>query len=686
MLKKSPAQPALETTNAAAPDQGNAIFSERNMKLVFFISVGLMLLITLFSGYNVGYHQDEIDMNLYGKANAAFYTSGGKDTTYLGRPTGFYSFDSLLRYYGCGFEYLAIGANKVCGTSDSKQEFNVRHSVNQILGVLAIMFTGLIARRLMGWRAALLAAWLAFFSPSFSGQILFNTKDIPFCLGYVASLYYIICFLEELPNITWKTTIKLMFALAFAIDIRIGGVILIVFAGLFNVIYLVTDSSLRKLVWQNRLKLSIKYAVVILGSFVLVTLSWPYLLSNPIPNLLRALTVIQKYPMRISINFSGETIDSLSLPNEYIPKLMLLTAPIGVLLFLAVGLIYCVRKYKFVNLKIIGLLLFASIFPVVYALAKNATLYTGWRHFLFIYPSICIIAALGILTVYQLASKLPYKIAIVSLCALLFIKPVIWSVKNHPYEYCYFNELSGGFNKAYYNYDNDYWQISMKNAMDWLMQKEQVAQSKDTVTIATNIPRILEYYLTIQYPEAVHKIKFVNVGCTSRNLDNWKYAVFNNFMLKPLYLENWFPPRTTCYSEKIDGLPVTVVLKDTNRYDLKAINAVSLGNFKAADSLYAVFTATTHDNNPALDGNLALAKAFLNQNDSAIAYANRALEYRFSDGVNYNSYCALGIAYANKQQFTQSMEALKEAANIFPGDQLCNDIMKQVVSISQAKH
>ncbi len=663
-------------SSAPPPSSKKISISEPVLKKIFLGSILLMLLITWFSGGNVGYHQDEIDMNLYGKANVAYYASMGKDTTYLGVPSGFYQFDSLLRYYGCGFEYLARAANKVAGTADSKQEFNVRHFVNQFLGILAILFTGLIARRLLGWKAAIIAAWLAFLSPSFSGQILFNTKDIPFCLGYVASLYYIIVFLEELPSVSWRTTFKLMAALFFVMDVRIGGVFLYLL--LFSGIYIVSNAELRTRVIANFKPLIVKYVAVVVGSLTILVISWPYLLRSPIHNLIKTIGIVQRYPMKISVNFAGDTIDSLTLPQSYIPTLLLLTIPVFVLVFVGVGLVLAVVKYKTTNFKLTGLILFAAVFPVAFSMARNSTIYTGWRHFLFIYPELCVFAALGISLVSGYLKKVPLKIAFGVVCALGMAKPLVWSVKNHPYEYCYFNELAGGFKEAYYNYDNDYWQISMRKSMDWLMKTEPIGKTNDTVTIATNIPRILEYYITVQYPEEAKKIKFVKVGCTSRNLMNWKYAVFKNFMLKPMYLETCYPPGTTVYAEKIDGLPITVVLKDTVRLDMKAMQALSAGNFAQADSLGQAYATTTKDYNPAMDAYMALAKAYLNKNDDAIAAANRALRYQFSDELNYNALCAMSIAYANKHEYELALQNLANADAIMPQNGMAKEIMQHV--------
>ncbi|NCX96114.1 MAG: hypothetical protein EBX41_06835 [Chitinophagia bacterium] len=207
-------------------------------KKAFYISLAAMLLMLWISGYNVGYHQDEMDMNAYGKANIAYYMSGGKDTTYLGCENcyGNYHVDKLLRYYGSAYEYMPVLINKITGLDKTKEEFNVRHLIAQLCSIICLLFCGLIAKRFAGWRAAIITIWMLFCSPVFFGHSLFNSKDIPFCTGYVATLYYILVFIDELPSPTWRTSIYMMLAFAFTMGTRVGGLLLFGYLGIFSLL------------------------------------------------------------------------------------------------------------------------------------------------------------------------------------------------------------------------------------------------------------------------------------------------------------------------------------------------------------------------------------------------------------------------------------------------------------------
>jgi len=638
-----------------------------------------MLLIIWLSGYNVGFHADEIDMNNYGKANIAYYLSGGKDTSFLGslayttvhEDTGGHNIDTSMKYYGSAFEYLAVGFNKITGLDKGKQEFNSRHAINQFLGIVAILFAGLIAQKIKGWRAAIITSWLLFLTPTFFGSILFNTKDIPFCAGYVTTLYFIASFLMELPTPAWKTTLLLMLSFAFTTATRIGGLLLIFYLPLFIGVFIITDDAKRyKPFVRNIASLLAKVGVTIGGGMALVILTWPYVLRSPLANLMATFNVVKKYPVKIKLVFEGTVMDSLKIPPGYLPEFLSITLPVFILIALVISSVLLLYKIKKYNWKIILLITFASVFPVVYAITGKVALYSGWRHFLFIYPGLCIIAGLGLSDIMNNIKKPLLQIGFIALCILGISKPVIWSIKNHPYEYTYFNEFAGGYKQAYYNYETDYWEITVKNTIEWLMKNEPVIHSKDTVTIGTNTDAFLKYYISRNFPEA--KIKIVYTGCRSRCEHFWNYGIYNSLFMEPNFLEDCFPPCLTIHSEDINGMPATVIIKDTLRYDYIGIQEAK-NSISIADSFFTMYLKYC-DNNVGLYGIISYVKAALSHPDDAIFYGNKCLQYT----GDYYAFCGLGKAYEEKGMFDKSISYLKEAQKIKPYDMLFQNIFKSV--------
>ena len=258
---------------------------------------------------------------------------------------------------------------------------------------------------------------------------------------------------------------------------------------------------------------------------------------------------------------------------------------------------------------------------------------------------------------------------------------MIWCVKNHPYEYAYFNEFAGGFSKAFYNYDTDYWEISVKNGLERLIRQEHLDNTKDSVILATNTYSFTNYYIQRHYPGS--KIIVVPSGEAVRNSVNWKYAIFNSVFLKPEYLENYFPPGNYLMSENIDGIPVTFVMRDSVRLDILGTNALRAANYQLADSLFTAYVQTTNDCNPGLYPLIALAKASLLQNDVAINYASKSLQYHLAPIVDYYAYCALGVAYANKHEVDASIQCLSKARKLAPDDPTAAQILMQVYKLQQ---
>lgn|GEM_PF-2152675 len=108
--------------------------------------------------------------------------------------------------------------------------------------------------------------------------------------------------------------------------------------------------------------------------------------------------------------FSGESPAALTdsypglfdLPHSYVPYWMWRTIPEHVLLLFGIALIAglygLIRNRKNLAPRILAaaLLLFSSVFPVLYILWRDPVLYDGMRHTLFVLPPLVCVAALGL--------------------------------------------------------------------------------------------------------------------------------------------------------------------------------------------------------------------------------------------------------------------------------------------------
>lgn len=637
-----------------------------------------MLGIIWMSGYNVSFHSDEMDMNVYAKKNLAYYASGGEDTGYLhidydndGAPA-----NSLLRYYPSGFDYLAITVNNVIGNGDG-YEYNIRHGLNQLFAVLAILFAGLIASMLVNYRAGLITVWLLFLTPIFFGLALFNTKDVPFSTGYIVSVYFILRYIQELPAINKKTVAALIISIAFACSVRIGGFLLIAYLVVFAGIFLLQNKSILQ---QRKLLTNIAGSIALVVSVVLLLLiaGWPYVLTSPFAHLQQALNVAVDFPQSIPINFNGAHINSLEVPKTYLLVYFIRTVPVLILIAFccSLGMIWLCRKRIYNNG--VWLLLAAAVFPVLYALTKDLSLYNSWRHFLFIYPPFVVVTGMGVELLLQRFNKPVYQYAITGVLVVGMLPPVLWTVRTHPYEYMYYNVAAGGFKNNYYTFETDYWQISTREGMDWLIEHEQLNALDDTVTIATNSILSLDYYMKKCHPDV--KVKLIYSGYAKRASTPWTYGVFSNIFQSGAWLKKYFPPKEhLVHTVEADGMPLTVVLKDTVQHDNIAQGFYYQNKFKEADSVFSLLRQQNKDTlaeryKPLL-GMMAFSKAGIEQYDSAQYFAEQALAY---NELSYEGNLVMGILSYYKNDIASARKYLNIAVQVKPDDTQAKGLLQHL--------
>jgi len=672
--------------NAPAPFNSPSTIKNHWFKRLFFGSLVVMLGVFWTVGYNSGVCYDELTLNVYGKDNISFYTSGGNDTTFLHSQfsdmDGAGVFMSTLRYYGSVFEYLVIGINKVTGNLESGYEYNTSHAVNQLFAVLGILFTGLLAKRLTKkYRSAFIAAWLLFLTPIIFGLSLFDTKDIPFMAGYVATLYYSIIFLEALPKPSWKTTIGLMLTLFFAFGVRVGAALLLMYIVLFLLIYTFQNKEATQAIIKGYKHWMHKLIIAVGGALALTVLTWPFLILSPVKNFMAAIDAIRNFPQRVPVTYKGMLIDSLHIPQSYLPHFMLMTIPALIIIAVITTVILVLLRRRHFPLKPFGFVLFASLFPILYAVYNKTPLYGSWRQFLFVYPGFVVIATMGIDYVLDILPKPAYQWAFGVVLVLGMTSPISWIVRiQAPYQYVYFNEFTGGFAKNFYDYDKDYYYGSSFDAVKWLVDNEPLKDSKDTIIVATDALAFTHYFFKRCYPNL--KVKVVNSGISGRNMIKWDYALLNNiFYRQPQIEEHCFPPAQTVHTIDIDGMPVVAIMHNPHHYNSLGLKAMARNRFAEADSLFSLFLKETNyqpgvtTDMGGISANIAYTKMTQRQFKEAKALAQNALTFKPN---NYLAYLTLGITNLVKGNRQQAKQNLSIAIKLNPKDVLARQYLAKI--------
>lgn len=211
-------------------------------------------------------------------------------------------------------------------------------------------------------------------------------------------------------------------------------------------------------------------------AYAVMALIWPWSVSDPL-NPLRAVEYFSRFFEKPWHElFDGRVISVPDMPRSYVPTLFALKLP-AIFSVLGVGgavgaLVAAFRRSLTVNGRAVLLLLaLAAFFPLVVTVALRPAMYNGIRHFVFVLPPLAVLGGLaGIWLVYAAARR--FRWAPIAAAALFIIgtaMPVAEMVRLHPYEYTYFNELSGGVAGARHRYMLDYWGLSLKQASHALL-------------------------------------------------------------------------------------------------------------------------------------------------------------------------------------------------------------------------
>ncbi len=634
-------------------------------KNIFRGLCGFMLIAMILMSFKSGINNDDKMQNEYEQKLMAYYTTGGEDKSALDLPK------TKMHFYGGMFEVVTGFTNKLLGSSDINHPryHKVRHFWNAIFGFFAMFFIAMTAKELAGWRAAIIALVFAFLSPRLLGHALMNPKDIPFAMGYIMSLYYMIRTWRELPNARWSTIVGMSVAIGVAVGVRAGGLLVVAIFGLFTVIdFIFKFGFLTVFKELDKTFAYLKATVIpIFIGLLLAIVFWPYALASPIENIGKSLAELSKYGVNIRLLFDGGMVYAQALPWTYLPKWVLYTIPlfaiIGFPLFF--GLAFkTFKKYATVPLMALS---FAAIFPFFWVIYQDSTLYDGWRHLIFPYTAMVVLIALAwdsLLDIFKSNKMVTY--GVIGLMTLTALDPAIFIVRNLAFPYTYFNPLIGGIGGAFGEYETDYWGVSIKQGVEYLEQQGILSMdNKEPVIIATNFLYPLDRYIK-KYKDA-GKAKTVYVRYRQRYDHPWDYGLFLSRFVDGTRLQNnTWPTSNNIHSITANSTPILSVLKeDKERLTSRGIKELKSKNYDAAISLFSQEIRKHPDNEIALQ---SLANAYMNKGDLANSFKYVKETYKV-DPENIQAMNIHGLYLLNtgkKQEAYAKFKRLTEIQEKFP--------------------
>lgn len=587
--------------------------------------------------YNVTW--DEPAHNEFSKHVIKFYTSFGSDTTMFDPKIS--EFGKLS--YGSSVDLVIRAVNNVFGFEN---EYYARHLIDSIIGFFLVLFTALLVRRLSGWLPAVITVIALFASPSLYGHFFNNSKDIPFATGYIMSIYYLVKLLQELPKPKHQTKVMLAIAIGFALSVRVGALLIfgymVIFIGLYWLLFQFKKNA------NKSFKTHIKTIVVIsISAYIFGIFFWPYALRQPLTGVFNALKQFEKFGL-LTYYELFEGVRLYEKPWYYIPKMILITAPVGLLFGVFIGPIINWFKKDTLGKLILFLLIFSTVFPLAYAIYKKSYVYNGWRHFLFIYPTLTVLSVLAWHQIGLFFKNKTVRLVIWGVFIASLISPIAWNIKNHPYQYMYFNEIIGGIKGAHGNYDLDYWNQTPREAFEWLVKNKPEILGKDNngnPKFKINANSNQEALKT--FVEAGKDVPCLWTREMEWMNNNWDYAIWSTRTLsKNQILDGYWPPKGTIHVINVGGVPITAIVKAENHYGHKGNQYLKKNNGDSA--LY--FYKLAYQYNPLEEEfarGVANAYKLKMQLDSALYFYNIAIKLKIG---NYDALQSVG-----EVMYTQAM-------------------------------
>lgn len=498
MESPPPASPGPRTLPRAIP------------RAMWLALAGLLLALMVWVSGDYGVTWDEVPRQAYGERIWQLYQGQlGLDDFKADRAGS--------HLYGGLFDVTAVALQKLLPVD----AFRVRHGLNAAFGWACLIACGLLAARLGGGGAGLLALVLLAVTPRFWGDAMNNPKDLPFAACATAALALMASLPATAPVLPLAKGLAIGVAVGLALAVRPGGVLLL---GYLGVVVLVQTVRSRRLDTPALARTAGALGLAVAVAVVLPMAVWPWLQTRPVLGLWDAVAGVSRFEWRGTMLFDGEQVHSMRLPWSYVPVWLLYTTPLVTLAGLVLALRLLLTRSA-ARLAAAGLLA-AALFPVVYVIARQSTLYDGIRHLLFVQPMLAALAALGWRDAVGSARPLARRVALGLLVAGV-AEPLWFDVREHPNQIVYFNPLAGGPRGAQFRFELDYWG-------NCLLQAQQAAagiarQARMPVVVSghrwrqmhLNAARLPE--IVVSRPEARrHHLEIVLLRTTREEIARWR--------------------------------------------------------------------------------------------------------------------------------------------------------------------
>ena len=499
---------------------------------VFFFSL-FALGTSIFSDFGISW--DESMNRRQGMLTVEYVTNG--DTRALRNP---------MRYHGMAFELILQILEKGLGLTDKRTIFLMRHFATFAVAFLGVfVFYRLCTEVFDSWRIGLAGAFFLVVSPRIFSHSFYNLKDIPCMSFFIIGVYTMISFLDTREK---KWVVGHALACALLISMRVTGVLIPALTALA-----VGWEGWRARSNQKEIRqIALLFAAYIVLVSSLTALFWPALWRNPPLHLMKAIQLMSRYTWEGYVLYLGEYWRGTEMPWHYLPLWILISTPVSYIVRFAVGLMVSLKRIssgadgELPSRRNIFLLLLWLIIPLVAVISLRSVVYDGWRHMYFVYPGLLAVALVGFRWLLKRLDTGPmaFKAALMLLLAADMGGTAYFMIRNHPHQNVYFNHFIGGIRGAHGRFELDYWGVSYRAALEYLVG--HVGDEEIKVNVA-NRPGLLNWNILSQEDQ-----KRVRLVGDSREAD---YFITNFRSRKAVPFDN------QVYAVLVDGVPIAAVFE-----------------------------------------------------------------------------------------------------------------------------
>lgn len=447
--------------------------------LSLLVAAGVFVLFTYDAH---GISNDEEVQHVYGRLLLDFYASGFADQRV-------FEYKNLYLYGGL-FDLIAAGLERIGGL-EGAAVWNLRHLLSAAFGLAGLAGVWLLARRLAGERAGVVAMLLLLLTGAWSGAMFTHTKDVPFAAAMVWSLYFTVRVLPALPAPALRDVVGLGVALGCAFGLRIGAVFAVFQLGIGVLAAGALHDGAR-----GRFLLRVVAALLPAAAIALAltALFWPWAAMAP-GNAWKAMSTFSHFAFALHTILDGAVMPNGEVPGHYLAAYLLVRLPELFLCGLALAALAGLRAApaladaaaRRAALPWLPVVL-AALFPLAYTMLAAPPLYNGIRHFTFLLPPLAVLAGAGFATAWQGLARRPAPVrrAALAVCAVALIAHATMLVRLHPYEYVAYNGLAGGVSGSVGRWELDYWASSLREAalaLDAFVAREGRASVRQTVAV-----------------------------------------------------------------------------------------------------------------------------------------------------------------------------------------------------------